>query len=113
MHLRLGAFYSSGNPIARENASRISTKESMARTPGLEAPPAEENLRDYVSESSMDTMSSYQSQPIGVDLEYDGRLCFHMENTHGAKIYKDFIQRFAVKVEDHPSEVDPAPWVNF
>ena len=36
-----------------------------------------------------------------------------MENAHGAKIYKDFIQRFSVKVEDHPSEVDPAPWVKF
>ena len=61
----------------------------------------------------MDTTSSYQSQPIGVELDYDGKLRFHVENTHGAKIYKDFIQRFAVKVEDHPSEVDPAPWVNF
>ena len=36
-----------------------------------------------------------------------------MEIAHGAKIYKDFIQRYAVKVEDHPSDVDPAPWVNF
>ena len=42
-------------------------------------------------------------------MDYDGRLRFHVENTHGAKIYKDFIQRFAVKVEDHPSEVDLAP----
>ena len=109
MHLRSGVFYRSGNPIARENVSRISTEESTTRTPGLEAHQAEENLPDYVSESSMDTTSSYQSQPIGVELDYDGKLRFHMENTHGAKIYKDFIQRFAVKVEDHPSEVDPAP----
>ena len=79
----------------------------------METHQAEENLLDYVSKSSMDTTSSYQSQPIGVELEYDGKLHFHMENAHGAKIYKDFIQRFAVKVEDHPSEVDPAPWVNF
>ena len=73
MHLRSGAFYRSGNPIARENVSRISTEKSTARTPGLEAYQAEGNLPDYVSESSMDTTSSYQSQPIGVELEYDGK----------------------------------------
>ena len=89
MHLRLGIFYRSGNPIARENVSRIYTEESTVRTPGLQTHQAEENLPDYVSESSMDTMSSYQSQPIGVELEYDGKLRFHMENAHGAKIYKD------------------------
>ena len=69
MHLRSGAFYRSGNPIARENLSRISTKESMSRTPGLETHKAKENPPDYVSKSSMDTTSSYQSQPIGVELE--------------------------------------------
>ena len=36
-----------------------------------------------------------------------------MENVHGAKVYKDCYQKFAVKVEDHPSDHDPAPWVNF
>lgn len=113
MHLRSRVFYRLGNPVARENVSRISTEESTARTPGLKVQQAEENLPGYVSDSSMDTTSSYQSQPIGVELDYDGKLRFHMENTHGAKIYKDFIHRFAVKVEDHPSEVDPAPWVNF
>ena len=89
MHLRSGAFYRSGNPIVQENISRISTEESTARTPGLEVQQAEENLPDYVSDSSMDTTSSYQYQPIGVELDYDGKLRFHMENAHGAKIYKD------------------------
>ena len=88
MHLRSGDFYRSGNP-------------------------AEESLPDYVLDTSMDTTSSYHSQTIGVELEYDGRLRFHMENAHGAKIYKDFIQCFAVKVEEHPSDIDPVPWVNF
>ena len=113
MHLRSGVFYRSGNTIAQENVSRISTEESTARTPGLEVQQAEENLPGYILDSSMDTTSSYQSQPIGVELDYDRKLRFHMENAHGARIYKDFIQRFAVKVEDHPSEVDPTPWVNF
>ena len=59
MHLRSGVFYRSGNPIARENVSKISMEESTARTPGLEVHQAEKNLPDYVSESSMDTTSSY------------------------------------------------------
>ena len=112
MQLRSGAHCRSGNPVARENASRISTEESTARTQGTRPYQVEENFPDHLSDSSMDT-SSYQSRSIGIELEYDGRLRFHMENAHGAKIYKDFIQRFAVKVEDHPSDLDPAPWVNF
>ena len=92
MHLRSGAFYRSRNPVARENISRVSTKESTARTPGLVSHQVGDSLPDHLSESSMDTTSSYQSQSIGVDLEYDDRLRFHMENAHGAKIYKDIIQ---------------------
>ena len=113
MHLRSGVFYRSGNPVVRENISRISTEESTARTPGLEVQQVEENLPDYVSDTSMDTTNSYQSQQIGVEFDYEVKLHFHMENAHGAKIYKDYGQKFAVKVEDHPSDHDPAPWVNF
>ena len=61
----------------------------------------------------MDAMSSFQSQSIDIELDYDGRLRFHMENAHGAKIFRDCLQRYTVKVEDHPSDIDLAPWVNF
>ena len=81
MHLRSGIFYRSGNPIARESVSRISIEESTARTPGLEVQQAEENLQGYVSDSSMDTTSSYQSQPIGVEMDYDGTAFPHGEYT--------------------------------
>ena len=36
-----------------------------------------------------------------------------MENNQGAFIYKDFINRNVVKVEDHTTIFDPTPWVNF
>ena len=65
-----------------------------------------------MSESSMDTNFSNQSLP-NVELDYDGRLRFVLENNHGALIYKDFINRYAVKIEDHVTIFDPAPWVNF
>lgn len=61
----------------------------------------------------MDAMSSFQSQSIDIELDYDGRLRFHMENAHGAKIFRDFLQCYTVKVKDHPSDIDIAPWVNF
>ena len=60
----------------------------------------------------MDTSHSNQSLP-GVDLEYDGRLRFVLENNHGALIYRDFINQYVVKIEDHATLFDPAPWVNF
>ena len=91
MQLRSGTHYRSGNPVARENVSRISTEESTARTQGTRPYQVEENFPDHLSDSSMDT-SSYQSQSIGINLDYDGRLRFHIENAHGAKIYKDFIR---------------------
>ena len=46
-------------------------------------------------------------------LDFDGILRFYKENAQGTKIYRDFIHRFAVKVEDHASDFDPAPRVNF
>ena len=36
-----------------------------------------------------------------------------MTNAHGARIYRDFISRFLVRVEDHSSPVDPVPRVNY
>ena len=69
---------------------------------------------DHLSNISMDAMSSFQSQSIDIELDYDGRLRFHMENAHGAKIFRDCLQRYyTLKVEDHPSDIDLAPWVNF
>ena len=61
----------------------------------------------------MDTHSSFHSQTLGVELDYDGRLRYYSDNTHGAKIYKDFLNRYAVKIEDHASNFDPSPWVNY
>ena len=49
----------------------------------------------------------------GIELEYDGTLRFHMTNALSERIYRDFISRFAVRVEDHSSLVDPAPHVNY
>ena len=62
MHLRSGAFYRSGNPARRENVSRVSTEESMGRTQGTRPHLSEGTVPDYISDTSMDTTDSYQSQ---------------------------------------------------
>ena len=68
---------------------------------------------DHLSGSSMDTKSSFYSNSHGFELDFDARLRFHMENIHGAKIYKDPFHKYVVKIEDHPSDFDPSPWVIF
>ena len=112
MNLRSGTFYKLGHYSKSDNRSKASTLGSTARTPSLSNQVVEQLSEETLSESSMDTNFSNQSLP-NVELDYDGRLRFVMENNHGALIYKDFINRYAVKIEDHVTIFDPAPWVNF
>ena len=112
MNLRLDTFYKSGHYSESDNRSKASTLGSTARTPSLRNLVVEQLSEQTLSESSMDTNLSNQSLP-NVELDYDGRLRFVMENNHGALICKDFINRYAVKIEDHVTIFDPAPWVNF
>ena len=58
-------------------------------------------------------MSTHPIRSQGMPLIFKARIKFHMENTYGAKIYKDFMNRYAVKVEDHLTDFDPSPWVNY
>lgn len=108
MQLRSGAFYRSGNQLAADGRSRASTHESTARTPGWSAPIAEEVAYDSDSDLSMASIST-----AGIELPYDTQIRYERENVHGAKIYKDLTDQSVVKVEDHPTAFDPAPWVNF
>ena len=112
MNLRSGAFYRSGHQSFPEERSRASTLGSTARTQSQSRKVEEGVSEETLTDSSMDSPRSFASNP-GLDLEFDGRLRFILENNHGAKIYRDFVNRFAVKVEDHPTPFDTAPWVNF
>lgn len=113
MHLRSGAYYRSGNRSVADERSRASTHESTARTPSCGAPIAEEVAYDTDSELSMASTPSASVAHAGVDLQYDTQIRFERENMHGAKIYKDQAEQYMVKVEDHVSPFDPAPWVNY
>ena len=113
MNLRSGTYYRSGKQSVADTPSKVSTQESTARTQSQTTHHIEDLESDHLSESSMDTNSSLPSQGKGVELDYNIRLQYHLENKHGAKIYKDFLNRYAVKIEDHASAFDPSPWVNY
>ena len=47
------------------------------------------------------------------DVEFNIKIIFYVENYHGAKIYKDPMNRYAVKVKDHPFAMKIAPLVSY
>ena len=112
MNLRSGAFYRSRHHLVSKDRSKASTLGSTARTLSVSNQVNKRVNEETLSDSSMDTSHSNQSLPR-VDLEYDERLRFVLEKNHGALIYRDFINRNVVNIEDHATLFDPAPWVNF
>lgn len=104
----------SGKPSTVDGKSRASTQESTARS---SRPHMSEQERDVayktISDASMATTSSNHSVSHDIELDYNTRIRCHKENTYGAKIYKDFKNRFVVKIKDHRSAFDRAPVVNY
>ena len=94
MHLRSGHFIKSGQQSVRELASHISSKKSVTKRVGLET--IIEDTSDVLSttsESSMASQGSLPSQQVGTSLKYNMTLEYQMENSYGAKIYVDPINR--------------------
>ena len=113
MNLRSGAYYRLGHCSVSNGGSKASTLGSTStRTPSLSNQVDKRVNGETLLDSSMDTTYSTPSQ-LGLDLEYDGRLRFVLENNHGTLIYRDFINCHVVKMEDHITIFDLAPWVNF
>ena len=112
MNLISRACYKSRHHFELNNRSKASTLGSTSKTLSLGNQDIEQINKETFLESSMDTNFSNQSLP-NVELDYDGRLRFVMENNQGALIYKDFFNQYVVKIEDHVTIFDPAPWVNF
>ena len=113
MHLRSGAYNRLGNQVAADGISRASTRESTTRTPTWSAPIAEEVAYETDSNLSMASTSTTNTVNHGVELDYNMQIFYERENLHAAKIYKDQTDQYVVKVEDHHTAFDPAPWVDF
>ena len=113
MHLRSGALYRSGNRSISDIKSRASTQESSARSQFQANAPIEEVVSDTLSNSSMETGgSSHVNQP-DIVLDYNIKITFIRDNNHGALIYKDPLNRFLIKIEDHPTKFEATPFVNY
>ena len=41
------------------------------------------------------------------------RLVFAKTNTHDTQLFKDPMNCWVVKIEEHPMALDPSPWVNY
>lgn len=61
----------------------------------------------------MDTFFPHTSISPGIELEFDARLRYFKENIYGVKIYKNYMNIYVVKVEDHVMNFNPAPWMNY
>ena len=56
--------------------------------------------------------SSHVNEP-NIALDYNTKIIFIRDNTHGALIYKDPQNRFLIKIEDHPTEFEATPFVKY
>ena len=44
---------------------------------------------------------------------FNVRLVFARTNIHNAQLFKDPMNHWIVKIEEHPIAFDPTPWVNY
>ena len=44
---------------------------------------------------------------------FNVRLVFARTNAHNAQLFKDPMNYWVVKIEEHPMTFDPSPWVNY
>ena len=58
-------------------------------------------------------MEARVSETQEYSMAFNMRLMFSKTNAHGAQLYKDPLDRWVVKVEDHPTAFEIAPFVNY
>ena len=50
---------------------------------------------------------------MSYSMGFNVRLEFVHTNAHDAQLYKDPMNRWVMKIEEHPTAFDPSPWVNY
>ena len=97
--------------------SRQSTDESVNQPSRLETIWEGSHVSDTSSDTDMSTHTydsiGNVSNRAGTSMKFAMFLDFLKLNQHGAQIYEDPMMRFAVKVEDRPSEFQKRPSVNY
>ena len=111
MYLRLGNLYKSGRGTNTE--SQKSSEESVTNAiPILEPIQEEDSFVESSFSMAFETHVS-TSIPDNHPMLFNVRLVFAKTNTQDAQLFKDPMNRWVVKIEDHPTAFDPAPWVNY
>ena len=112
MYLRSGTWYRSGRGQETAETSKKSSEESVTNSYHVLEPIVEEETPSD-STSSMSTADQHTTDSTSHSMAFNVRLAFVKLNNHGAQLYQDPMSRWAVKIEDHDSAIDPAPWVNY
>lgn len=113
MFLRSGNFIQSGG----QTESRYSIEESVNQPSRLEMIWEGSYVSDTSFETNMSTHTSdltiNRNNGAGISMKFTMFLDFVKENDYGAQVYEDPLGRFAVKVEDRPTEHKLRPSANY
>ena len=100
MYLRSSNRYQSRQRDLASVVSVKSSEESVTNSyHALEPIVEEENFSDSTSSMLMEARVSKTQE---YSMAFNMRLVFSKTNTHGAQLYKDPLDRWVIKVEDHP-----------
>ena len=116
MQLRSGIFIRSGQKSSQRSGSNPSTGASTTRTLNTGPSLAQQKEQNSETSSKLDeSMETGQSEGLhdNSGLDYNSRLDYQGLNRYGAKIYKDMLGRYLVKIEDHPSPDEPQVMANY
>ena len=103
--------YKSGRGTNTE--SQKSSEESVTNVvPILEPIQEEDSFLESSSSMASETHVS-ASIPDNHPMLFNVRLVFAQTNTQDAQLFKDPMNRWVVKIEEHPTAFDPSPWVNY
>ena len=103
--------YKSGRGTNTE--SQKSSEKSVTNVVPILEPIQEEDSFLKSSSSMASETHVSASIPDNHPMLFNVRLVFARTNTQDAQLFKDPMNRWVVKIEEHPTAFDPSPWVNY
>ena len=111
MYLRSGNRYQSGQRDLAFGVSVKSSEESVTNSyHALEPIVEEETFSDSTSSMSMEARVLETQE---YSMAFNMRLVFSKTNAHGSQLYKDPLDRWVIKVKDHPTAFEIAPFMTY
>ena len=110
MNLRSSNWYKLRQVYQASSSSYKSSEESVTNPCLILEPIVEEDI--YSNSTSSMSMDAHVTKILEYSMAFNMRLALVKTNGHGAQLYKDPMNRWVVKVEDHPMAFEAATWVN-